>query len=168
MFRITERELREPPISHRKVRHVYAMGLGKRRLQRAIHEMRGLAVVVKTLEEADLVFALEGDRETKRATSFPDPPEIVFVRSDTYTQIFEAVKRVLGDAEVGREEFAIREAEDGAVQALKLQRIIELLPQNPYLRRLQHEVIGKHNLESRSVGKEPRRRVRIFPRQVTP
>jgi len=32
-----------------------------------------------------------------------------------------------------------------------------------YIRRLQHELVARHNLRSTSVGKEPRRRVMILP-----
>ena len=41
---------------------------------------------------------------------------------------------------------------------------VELLPQNAYVRRLQHQVAGRYNLESRSRGKEPNRRVQIYGR----
>ncbi|HEX6796666.1 MAG TPA: R3H domain-containing nucleic acid-binding protein, partial [Ktedonobacterales bacterium] len=40
----------------------------------------------------------------------------------------------------------------------------ELLPQNSYVRRLQHQIAGRYNLESRSIGKEPERRVQIWAR----
>ena len=39
---------------------------------------------------------------------------------------------------------------------------VALNPQNSYIRRLQHEFAGSHNLESRSSGREPLRRVRLF------
>jgi predicted RNA-binding protein Jag len=41
---------------------------------------------------------------------------------------------------------------------------VELAPQNAYVRRLQHEIAGRYNLESRSRGKDPNRRVQIFGR----
>jgi len=40
---------------------------------------------------------------------------------------------------------------------------VELAPQNAYIRRLQHQMAERFNLGSRSTGKEPRRRVRIYP-----
>ena len=166
-FRITEREMPARVLERNKpLRHVYAVGLGRRKLQRAIHECKALAVLVTEPAEADIIFALEGDRDTRHIVAMAEDAEVVLVRSDTYTQIFEAVRQALGEQQVGREELAIREAEDGARQALVQQRVVELLPQNPYLRRLQHEIASRHQLDSRSVGKEPRRRVRIFPRQV--
>ena len=39
---------------------------------------------------------------------------------------------------------------------------IELTPQNAYIRRLQHQMAQRYNLTSRSQGREPYRRVRIY------
>jgi predicted RNA-binding protein Jag len=39
---------------------------------------------------------------------------------------------------------------------------IELTAQNAYIRRLQHQLAQRYNLASRSTGREPYRRVRIF------
>jgi len=165
-IRIVEREMRQAQDERDQVAHVYALGLGRRKLERAVHELRASAMVVKSPEKADIIFALKGDSKTKEAMRQPDAPRIVGVRSDTYTQVFEAVKHTFGGSQVAQEEFALREAEHGARQALREQQAVELLPQNPYLRRLQHEVINKYNLESRSVGRDPRRRIKIIPRQV--
>jgi len=43
-------------------------------------------------------------------------------------------------------------------------RQVELAPANSYVRRLQHQIAGRYNLESRSHGREPNRRVQIFGR----
>ena len=42
-------------------------------------------------------------------------------------------------------------------------RPIELPPANSYVRRVQHQLATRYNLDSRSAGKEPNRRVRILP-----
>jgi predicted RNA-binding protein Jag len=41
---------------------------------------------------------------------------------------------------------------------------VELAPQGAQVRRLQHQLAERYNLISRSRGKEPNRRVRIFAR----
>ena len=38
---------------------------------------------------------------------------------------------------------------------------VELEPQNAYVRKLQHELVERANLSSRSTGHEPSRRVQI-------
>jgi hypothetical protein len=60
---------------------------------------------------------------------------------------------------------AIQEAED-AIHRMLNHGIgqAELAPQNAHVRRLQHNVAQRYNLESRSFGREPRRRVRIYAR----
>ena len=40
---------------------------------------------------------------------------------------------------------------------------VELSPQNAYIRRLQHQMAERANLVSRSRGREPFRRVRLYP-----
>ena len=57
---------------------------------------------------------------------------------------------------------ALREAEQAVEAAEAGEGPVELLPQNAYLRRLQHELVGRHHLVSRSVGREPRRRVLVM------
>ena len=43
---------------------------------------------------------------------------------------------------------------------------VELSPQNAYIRRLQHQMAERANLVSRSRGREPYRRVRLYPDQA--
>jgi predicted RNA-binding protein Jag len=40
---------------------------------------------------------------------------------------------------------------------------MEVSPQNAYVRRLQHQLVAENDLVARSTGKEPQRRLRIFP-----
>ena len=46
---------------------------------------------------------------------------------------------------------------------VKQQEPVELAPQNAYIRRLQHQMAERANLVSRSRGREPYRRVRLYP-----
>ena len=57
---------------------------------------------------------------------------------------------------------ALGEAEEAVEQVKGGQEAVELSPQSAYIRRLQHLIAERSNLSSRSQGKEPRRRVRIF------
>jgi len=40
--------------------------------------------------------------------------------------------------------------------------VVELSPQSAYIRRLQHLIAERNNLLSKSSGKDPNRRVRIY------
>jgi predicted RNA-binding protein Jag len=58
---------------------------------------------------------------------------------------------------------ALLETEDAIHQVLnKGLTTAELPPANAYIRRLQHQMATRYNLISRSRGKEPNRRVKIF------
>jgi predicted RNA-binding protein Jag len=57
----------------------------------------------------------------------------------------------------------MQEAEDAITNVLNHgDPSIELTPQNAYIRRLQHQLAQRYNLVSRSAGREPYRRVRIY------
>jgi predicted RNA-binding protein Jag len=58
---------------------------------------------------------------------------------------------------------ALREAEEAIGQVMAGSDVVELNPQNAYIRRLQHMLAQRYNVSSRSQGKEPYRRVRILP-----
>jgi hypothetical protein len=67
---------------------------------------------------------------------------------------------VEGDVPVS---YAMQETEDAITGVLNgAEAEVELTPQNAYIRRLQHEMAQRYNLTSRSQGREPYRRVRIF------
>ena len=60
---------------------------------------------------------------------------------------------------------AMRDAEDAIHQLLNSgQSQVELPPATAPVRRLQHRIADRYNLESRSFGKDPYRRVKIFAR----
>jgi hypothetical protein len=162
-IRVAERERRQ---GNDGIRRVYALGIGRRKLERALHEIRAPALAVRAREDANLIFALAGDREARDVLRTPGGPDVIAVRSDTYTQILEAVKKAFGSADMALEDFALREAEEGALRVMRDGEPVELLPQNPYIRRLQHEVVARHNLASKSIGTDPRRRIRILPGPV--
>jgi len=73
-------------------------------------------------------------------------------------EIFNLTEFVSGadlDAAMRETQEAIRRVSAGA-------RMVELRPQNSYIRRLQHEMAREANLISQSRGEEPNRRVRIY------
>ncbi|MBC7287843.1 MAG: single-stranded DNA-binding protein [Armatimonadetes bacterium] len=141
---------------------VYADGLSTRKLERALRELRAPAVIVGDPREADIVVTLVGHERRSVANARPGA-RVLTVRSNTYGQIYEALREAFDTATTPRERYALQEAEMAIAQVLQHGQPVELTPQNAYIRRLQHELIARHNLRSESVGKEPRRRVRVLP-----
>ena len=58
---------------------------------------------------------------------------------------------------------ALREAEEAVVEVLARRRPVELSPQAPSVRRLQHQLASAYGLDSQSVGREPFRHLVIRP-----
>ena len=65
--------------------------------------------------------------------------------------------------EGGPREAALRETEEAIGVVLSSSEPVELSPQTAYIRRLQHQMAERANLVSRSRGREPYRRVRLYP-----
>jgi len=61
---------------------------------------------------------------------------------------------------------AITEAEKAAEQVSESGETVELNPQGSYIRRLQHLIAERNNLNSSSKGRDPNRRVRIFKERM--
>jgi predicted RNA-binding protein Jag len=57
---------------------------------------------------------------------------------------------------------ALSEAEEAVIKVKNGEETVELSPRSAYIRRLQHLIAERNGLSSRSQGKDPDRRVRIY------
>lgn len=62
---------------------------------------------------------------------------------------------------------AMNEAEEAAEQVSESGETVELSPQGSYIRRLQHLIAERNNLNSSSKGRDPNRRVRIYKERMS-
>jgi hypothetical protein len=125
--------------------------------------------IVDDLADAEVVFTLK-NYYRKRPHNISEAERkgipIYVLRSNTATQMENCLAEIFGVplnpdplAAAGEEtQHAIEKVLSGANSA-------ELAPQNAYIRRYQHEMARQANLYSRSKGKEPNRRVRIYPKK---
>ncbi len=155
-----EAELRRVE-SRSRVLRVLPVGVSRDLLERALRKQRVPATVTQSPEDADVALALERAAQLGRVPE--NVPTTVTVRSNTYAQVEEAVEKLAAERNTAREEFALREAAEAVEKVLAENVPVELLPQNAYVRRLQRELIERRNLKSKTVGEEPRRRVRLLP-----
>jgi predicted RNA-binding protein Jag len=61
-----------------------------------------------------------------------------------------------------RLKLALGEAEEAVEQVKSGRGVVELSPQSAYIRRLQHLIAEKASVFSKSLGKDPHRRVTIY------
>ena len=148
---------------HRKV---YPLGVSLSRLREAIRETGVNVSIAERVEEADALI-------TMRAPFRRRPPElrlaeerrlpIVVLKHNTVMQMEKSL-RSLGRGATPNDTVtaALAEAEEAISQIhAGRQSAVDLTPQNPYIRRLQHQLATDQALESTSRGREPNRRVRI-------
>jgi hypothetical protein len=121
--------------------------------------------VARDIDEADVVMTLKN--EYKQKTPILREAEdrglpIYVLKSNTIIQMQASLTSVFS-LEVDPREAALRETEEAIGIVLAQSEAVELSPQNAYIRRLQHQMAERANLVSRSRGREPYRRVRLYP-----
>ncbi len=142
---------------------VFPYGVGRNKIERALHDLGLQADIVKHAREADVILTLKAHYR-RDPTRFDVPGHhlpVHIVRSNTYHQILGAIREMFHLSSLTAEERALQEAQAAIEHVLETSEPIELTPQGPYLRRLQHQLASQFELHSDSVGAEPRRRVRI-------
>ena len=140
---------------------IFPYGVSRRKVEAVLQELGSPAVVTRSPEEADMILALESRLRMEGPVGRRDA-QTVTIRSNTQTQIRTALSDLATAAEAAREAYALQEAREAVEHVIASGQPVELLPQNAYVRRLQHELASQHKLVSRSVGREPRRRVRVM------
>ena len=143
---------------------LFPYGVSRNRLEKAIRELRAPAYIVKDWKEADAIITLKTHARKEpaklREAGGGEIP-LYIVKSNTYAQIANVIKAIFRMTGVGDEESALIEAEEAVQRVLDGEESVELLPQNSYVRRLQHKIVSEHELVSGSLGVEPYRRLRI-------
>jgi stage III sporulation protein SpoIIIAA len=146
---------------------VYPFGISRKRLAQAIRDTGSGALVSERLDDADVVITDRSYYRRKpqalREAEARGVP-IYVLKSNTLLQMQQALISMQGSS--GRADpvvDAMAEAEDAIHAVMSQDRPVELTPQGAYIRRLQHELAQRFNLNSTSRGKEPQRRVRILP-----
>jgi hypothetical protein len=140
-------------------------GISRKRLEQAIKELQLPVIIARDPDEADVVMTLKSEYRQK-TTGLREAEDrglpIYVLKSNTILQM-EASLTSIFSLEVDPREAALREAEEAIGLVLHSSEAVELSPQNAYIRRLQHQMAERANLISRSRGREPFRRVRLYP-----
>jgi stage III sporulation protein SpoIIIAA len=144
---------------------IFAYGVSRNKIERAIANLRVNASIARTWSDADIVLTLktlERKEQPKLKQIASDNVPIYSIKTNTTTQIQAALRDVFNLGSIDNEEIALREAEEAVYHVMLNSQAIELSPQTSYIRRMQHQLAERYRLQSRSTGLEPNRRVRIF------
>jgi stage III sporulation protein SpoIIIAA len=152
-------------MGNRETVKVYPFGISLSRLEDAARGLNLPVAIVREPEDADVVITLKNyyRRKTPRLRNAESSGVPIYVaRSNSSSQIASALTSVF-ELRRGPEEDALDETRE-AIDAVTGGSCdeVELEPQDAYVRKLQHELIERANLSSRSTGHEPNRRVQIY------
>ena len=149
---------------------VFPHGISRRRLEQAIKELELPVIIAREPDEADVAMTLRSEYRQKPA-ALRDVEDrglpIYVLKANTIAQMQASLTSVFA-LEIDPREAALRETEQAITMVMKQQAAVELAPQNAYIRRLQHQMAERANLVSRSRGREPYRRVRLYPDVARP
>lgn len=167
-----------------KTLRLYPFGVNRDRLTESARHLRVPILVVANEKDADAIITLKNyyRRQPERLQDAEQQGKLIIIlKNNTIAQMQHALARIFDlpsetPTEEGQEgaadgdlrfddptKQAMLETEDAIHQVLnKGLTTAELPPANAYIRRLQHQMATRYNLLSRSRGKEPNRRVKIF------
>ena len=144
---------------------VFPHGISRKRLEQSIKELQLPVIVARLVDEADVVMTLRSEYRQKGPTirEAEDLALPVYVlKANTIVQMQASLTSIFA-LEVDPREAALRETEEAIGLVSREAQPVELAPQNAYIRRLQHQMAERANVVSRSRGREPYRRVRLYP-----
>ena len=144
---------------------VFPYGVSRTYLEQSVRELQVPVRIQHNVDDADMVLTLKNYYRRKdspvrsaEATGIP----IQVLRSNTVAQIKGALARVYGVEQSDPTETALEEALEGVERARQTTSDVELAPQNSFVRRLQHQLVERHDMTARSTGNEPNRRLVIL------
>ncbi len=156
----------------KKFKKIYLYAVSRSIVEKIIERLDLNAEITKNIDEADLViahknFAKGGAKILSTANNYR--LQIFYIKTNSMAQIQKVVKEALDIRESSQAlqgyyddaEKALDEAKSAIDKILAGARNIELAPQNQQIRKLQHELVEQHNLESESIGEGAERHLKI-------
>jgi len=159
---------RKQSVKEGKPPRLYLFGVNRGRIEQMAKEWQLNLDIVSSLNDASLFVTSKSHYRRKpqkvkdaEAANLP----IYVLKSNTPAQIrqlLDTISPTAGTEKADRFKVALGEAEEAVEQVKSGREAVELSPQSAYIRRLQHLIAERNNLSSKSLGKDPNRRVRIF------
>ena len=172
-----------------KTLRIYPFGVSRDRLMEAARKLHVPIIVTNNQHDSDALITVKNyyRRQPDRVQQAEEERKtVIILKNNTVAQMQHALARIFdipvenpldddedesggprdGSNGISKDDPTMKvllETEDAIHQVLnKGLTTAELPPANAYVRRLQHQMATRYNLASRSRGKEPNRRVKIF------
>ncbi len=154
------------------IKKIYLYAVSRSIVEKVIERLDLKAEITRNIDDADIViahknFAKGGAKILSTANDYR--LQIFFIKTNSMAQIQKVLKDALQITETSETlqgyyddaERALDEAKAAINKILAGAEHIELQPQNQQIRKLQHELVEQHNLQSKSVGEGAQRHLRI-------
>ena len=168
-FSFSRKEYTESVKAFKKI---YLYAVSRSIVEKVIERLDLNAEITRSIEDADIVlahknFAKSGAKVLSTANDYR--LRIFYVKTNSMAQIQKVLKEALDIQESSETlrgyyddaERALDEAKAAINKILAGAEHVELQPQNQQIRKLQHELVEQHNLESQSVGEGEERHLKI-------
>ncbi len=165
------------PSRARTTQRIFPFGVSRNRLEDAIARLHVPAVIVRDMQDATLVMTLKNyyRQSAHRLRKAEERGVPVYVlRNNTITQMERQLANIFQLSSPEEEGWQVDYHDTASLEDVLIdtetainelmngeRQTVELPPQNSYIRRLQHQLADRYNLQSESQGHEPHRRVRI-------
>ena len=156
----------------KKFKKIYLYAVSRSIVEKVIERLDLNAEITRNIDDADIVlahknFAKGGAKILSTANDYRI--QVFFIKTNSMAQIQKVLKEALDIVESSETlcgyyddaERALDEAKAAINKILAGAEHVELQPQNQHIRKLQHELVEQHNLESKSVGEGEQRHLRI-------
>jgi stage III sporulation protein SpoIIIAA len=154
--------------------YLYLHSLSYKQTQSCIDNLQLPMILTKTLDNANVILGLRMQtkntpqlREVAKNKKIP----IYVISNETTPQLIKVLKNIINSYNLKKVYKnthifdSLKEMRMAIVNIVfSKNQIVELLPRIGYIRKYQHILAGYFNLYAISVGKEPFRRLRIYPR----
>jgi len=155
----------------KKYKKIYLYAVSRSIAEKVIERLDLNAEITRNLNDADIVIAhknfIKGGAKVL-STAEESRLQIFYIKTNSMAQIQKVIKEALDIAEVNTHqtfcdvtEKALDEAKTAIDKVLAGATDVELTPQTTHIRKLQHELVEQHNLESKSIGEGTNRHLRI-------
>lgn len=154
----------------KSITRIHTYGVSRERLEQLAQLAGAKIQMVDNVLEADLVLTTKSHFRKSPAvlrTAEEQAKPVFVLRRNTPIQITSFLKDITGTSNNGGAlvaDEAVVEVQNGIDRILEGQaNSVELMPQSSYVRRVQHQIAESARMRSRSSGREPQRRVTIYP-----
>ena len=155
----------------KKYKKIYLYAVSRSIAEKVIERLDLNAEITRNLDDADIVIAhknfIKGGAKVL-STAEENRLQIFYIKTNSMAQIQKVIKEALDIVELNEHqtfyditEKALDEAKKAIDKILAGATDVELTPQNTRIRKLQHELVEQHNLESKSIGEGLNRHLRI-------